>query len=112
MWLLIRKEETTESFSLSLTSFKSPQDRRGENDKAVFEPSPPSETRSLLPASCLCLQALSVSLSLPVFVCVCLRREIMGEHFLLKSLSATQKAHKSHQQERNLQSGRFVVKYK
>lgn len=71
MWLLIRKEETTESFSLSLTSFKSPQDRRGENDKAGFEPSPPSETRSLLPASGLRLQALSVSLSLALCLCVC-----------------------------------------
>lgn len=65
MWLFIREEETTESFSQSLTSFKSPQDRRGENDKAEFELSPPS------------------------------RREIIAKHFLLQSLSATQKTQKN-----------------
>lgn len=66
MWLLIRKEETTERFSESLTSFKSPQeDRTGENDKAEFELSPPSETQSLLPVS-----AASLSRFLLLFECV------------------------------------------
>lgn len=59
MGLLIRKEETTQNFSQSLTSSKSLRDRTGENHKAAFELSPPSETQSLLPVcahmcACLC----------------------------------------------------------
>lgn len=49
MRLLIRKQETTQSFSQSLTSPKSPQDRSGENDKAVVALSPLSQTQSLQP---------------------------------------------------------------
>lgn len=91
-----QKRGNTESFSQSLTSFKSPQDRRGENDKAEFELSPLSETQSPLPVS-------ARSLALSLFVCVCKRREIIAKHFLLKSLSATQKTqtYKSDKQERN-----------
>lgn len=108
MWLLIRKEETTESFSLSLTSFKSPQDRRRENDKAGFEPSPPSETRSLLPAS------LSRFLSLLLCLYVCLTREIIGKHFLLKSLSVTLTSpiNRKETSVYNLATDRFVVSKK
>lgn len=100
IWLLIRKEETTESFSQSLTSFKSPQDRRGENDKTEFELSPPSEAQSLLPVS---VASLSRLVCACVCVCVQVRREIIAEYFLPKSLSETQKTqtYKFHQQERN-----------
>lgn len=79
MGLLIRKEETTQNFSQSLTSSKSLRDRMGENDKAEFTLSPPSETQSLLP------------------VCVRVSKregEIMAEHFLPKTLSAKQKRSK------------------
>lgn len=79
MRLLIRKQKTTESFSQSLPSFKSPHDRKGENDKAEVELSPPSQTQSLLPVC-----------SPSVSVCVCLwdreGREIIAKHFLPKTL--------------------------
>lgn len=82
MGLLIRKEKTTQNFSQSLTSSKSLRDRTGENDKAEFELSPPSETQSLLPVC--------------AHMCVCVSKregEIMAKHFLPKT-SATQKRSK------------------
>jgi len=64
MGVFIKKEEMAESVSQSPTSFKSPQDRRGEKmTKAEFELLPPSETQSL--------QFVCLSLSLCVSVCVC-----------------------------------------
>lgn len=79
-----QKEETKESVSQSVTPFKSPQDRRGENDKAQFELSPPSADT----ASCLCLRN----------VCERDGRDIIAKHFLLNAV-CNPKTSESHPQQ-------------